>query len=66
MDDATSTLMELRFVMPEGTFSYFDALERYLPEHGRPIAFYSDKHAVFRVAKEDAKAGAGTGTSASR
>ena len=25
---------------------------------GRPVAFYSDKHTVFRVAKEDAKGGA--------
>jgi hypothetical protein len=27
VDDATSTLMELRFVKSESTFSYFDALE---------------------------------------
>lgn len=59
IDDATSTLMELRFVRSESTFSYFEALESYLLEHGRPVAFYSDKHTVFRVAKEDAKAGAG-------
>ena len=59
IDDATSTLMELRFVKSESTFSYFEALESYLLEHGRPVAFYSDKHTVFRVAKEDAKGGAG-------
>ena len=59
IDDATSTLMELRFVKSESTFSYFEALESYLIEHGRPVAFYSDKHTVFRVAKEDAKGGAG-------
>ncbi|MBU0781109.1 MAG: ISNCY family transposase [Alphaproteobacteria bacterium] len=59
IDDATSTLMELRFVKSESTFSYFEALEGYLIEHGRPVAFYSDKHTVFRVAKEDAKGGAG-------
>ncbi len=58
IDDATSTLMELRFVKSESTFSYFEALEGYLHEHGRPVAFYSDKHTVFRVAKEDAKGGA--------
>lgn len=51
IDDATSTLMELRFVESESTFSYFDALESYLLKHGRPVAFYSDKHTVFRVAK---------------
>jgi len=58
IDDATSTLMELRFVKSESTFSYFEALESYLRQHGRPVAFYSDKHTVFRVAKEDAKGGA--------
>ncbi|MGJ8590093.1 MAG: ISNCY family transposase, partial [Yoonia sp.] len=51
IDDATSMLMELRFVTSESTFSYFAALESYLLKHGRPVAFYSDKHTVFRVAK---------------
>tara|TARA_R110002110_G_scaffold19648_1_gene80911 strand:+ start:1120 stop:2499 length:1380 start_codon:yes stop_codon:yes gene_type:complete len=51
IDDATSMLMELRFVQSESTFSYFGALESYLLKHGRPIAFYSDKHTVFRVSK---------------
>ena len=51
IDDATSTLMELRFVPSESTFSYFAALENYLVRHGRPVAFYSDKHTVFRVPK---------------
>ena len=51
IDDATSTLMELRFVSSESTFSYFEALESYLLKHGRPVAFYSDKHTVFRVPK---------------
>jgi len=58
IDDATSTLMELRFVKSESTFSYFEALEGYLHKHGRPVVLYSDKHTVFRVAKEDAKGGA--------
>lgn len=59
MDDATSTLMELCFVKSESTFSYIDMLESYLHKHGRPVAFYSDKHTVFRVASKDAKGGAG-------
>ncbi|PSK85771.1 integrase-like protein [Limimaricola soesokkakensis] len=50
-DDATGTLKVLRFVTSESTFSYFEALERYLVQHGRPVAFYSDKHPVFRVPK---------------
>jgi transposase len=59
IDDATSTLMQLRFVTSESTFSYFEALDLYLAEHGRPVAFYSDKHSVFRVAKQAAKSGHG-------
>ncbi|MDX0390995.1 ISNCY family transposase, partial [Sinorhizobium meliloti] len=38
---------------------YFEALELYLKNHGAPVAFYSDKHSVFRVAKKDAKGGQG-------
>jgi transposase len=49
VDDATSRLMELRFVASESTFAYFGALESYLRRFGRPVAFYSDKHSVFRV-----------------
>ena len=59
IDDATGKLMQLRFVRSESTFSYFEALGLYLREHGAPIAFYSDKHSVFRVAKKDAKGGQG-------
>lgn len=59
IDDATSTLMHLRFVKSESTFSYFGALEGYLMDHGRPVAFYSDKYTVFRVAQQGAKSGYG-------
>ncbi|MDI7861956.1 ISNCY family transposase [Rhizobiaceae bacterium n13] len=59
IDDATGRLMQLRFVRSESAFSYFEALELYLKAHGAPIAFYSDKHSVFRVAKKDAKGGQG-------
>jgi transposase len=59
IDDATGKLMQLRFVRSESAFSYFEALELYLKGHGAPVAFYSDKHSVFRVAKKDAKGGQG-------
>jgi hypothetical protein len=51
VDDATGKLMELRFVPSESTFDYFDATRSYLQRFGRPVAFYSDKHSIFRVAK---------------
>ena len=59
IDDATSKLMQLRFVPSESTDSYFAALDGYLTTHGCPTAFYSDKHTVFRVNKPDAKGGQG-------
>ncbi|GEO86720.1 MULTISPECIES: ISNCY family transposase [Alphaproteobacteria] len=59
VDDATGKLMQLRFVRSESAFTYFEALELYLQCHGAPIAFYSDKHSVFRVAKKDARGGQG-------
>lgn len=59
VDDATGRLMQLRFVRSESAFTYFEALELYLNRHGAPIAFYSDKHSVFRVAKKDARGGQG-------
>jgi hypothetical protein len=59
IDDATSKLMQLRFVPSESTDSYFAALKGYVNDHGCPVAFYSDKHTVFRVSKPDAKGGSG-------
>jgi hypothetical protein len=59
IDDATSKLMQLRFVPSESTDSYFAALKGYVNDHGCPVAFYSDKHTVFRVNKPDAKGGSG-------
>src|SRR6195952_1908889 len=52
IDDATSKLMQLRFVASESTSSYFDCLRGYLDTHGCPVAFYSDKHTVFRINRE--------------
>jgi transposase len=56
VDDATSRLMELR--LSESTFAYFEALKAYLRRHGKPVAFYSDKHSIFRVSNENAASGA--------
>ena len=59
IDDATSRLMHLRFVPTESTFDYFEATRAYLQRHGKPVAFYSDKHGVFRVNRKDAASGDG-------
>ncbi|UZW57624.1 ISNCY family transposase [Sphingobium sp. JS3065] len=55
IDDATSELMHLKMVESESTFSYMEATREYIERHGKPVAFYSDKHTVFRNAKATAK-----------
>jgi Winged helix-turn helix len=57
VDDATSRLMQLRFVASESAFDYFRATKDYLETHGKPVAFYSDKHGIFRVNAKDAIGG---------
>ncbi|MCU1250307.1 MAG: Integrase catalytic region, partial [Edaphobacter sp.] len=59
IDDATSRLMQLRFVLSESTDSYLTAVHGYVLAFGCPVAFYSDKHVVFRVNKPNAVGGAG-------
>ena len=51
--------MHLQFVESESTFDYFAATRAYLERYGKPVAFYSDKHGVFRVNKKDAVGGDG-------
>ncbi len=55
VDDATSRLMELRFVASESTFDYFASTQAYLERHGKPVAFYSDKASIFRVNGSEAR-----------
>jgi len=49
IDDATGKLGQLSFVKSESFFSYGLAAREYFERHGKPVAFYSDKHGVFRV-----------------
>lgn len=59
IDDATSELLQLRFVKAETTFDYFDTVKEYFLAHGKPGAFYVDKHNVFNVNHAEAKSGDG-------
>jgi transposase len=52
IDDATGQLLELWFVPDETTFAYFEASRHYFERFGKPVAFYSDKHGIFRVNQE--------------
>ena len=49
IDDATGQIVELWFVPDETFFAYCEAGRHYFERYGKPVAFYSDKHGVFRV-----------------
>ena len=49
VDDATSRLMEMRFVKSESTFDYFEATRSYLDRYAKPVALYSDRASIFRI-----------------
>lgn len=49
IDDATGKLGGLLFVEQESFHSYARLVKPYLERYGKPVAFYSDKHGIFRV-----------------
>ncbi len=52
IDDASGQLLELWFVPDETFFAYCEASRHYFERYGKPVAFYSDKHGIFRVNQE--------------
>jgi transposase len=52
IDDASGQLLELWFVPDETFFGYCEASRHYFERYGKPVAFYSDKHGIFRVNQE--------------
>jgi hypothetical protein len=57
IDDATSSLMHLRFESAETTMGYFRCVKAYILKHGRPAALYSDRYGVFTVNVPDKVSG---------
>jgi transposase len=49
IDDATGKLVELLFAEHESFHSYAKLAKAYFERYGKPVAFYSDKHGIFRV-----------------
>src|SRR4029077_14204828 len=47
------------FAASESAFDYFRTTRAYLEAHGKPVAFYSDKHGIFRVNRKEAVGGDG-------
>jgi biotin operon repressor len=49
IDDATSRWFA-RFVSSDSTVENMNLVERYVQKHGRPLAYYTDKAAIFQTA----------------
>jgi transposase len=49
IDDATGKLLGLLFVDQESFHNYVRLVHTYFERCGKPVAFYSDKHGIFRV-----------------
>jgi len=47
IDDATGEVLAARFVALESTRAYMGLLGEYAAREGRPVALYSDRHAIF-------------------
>ena len=52
VDDATTRLLATGFFAEETTAAYMKTTRAHAA-HGRPVAYYSDRHSVFRVNKKD-------------
>jgi hypothetical protein len=52
IDDATSKIMMMKFCRCETLEDYLELLRMYIKKYGRPIAFYSDKHSIFRISRK--------------
>ena len=59
IDDATSNIMALHFAPRETTHAYFTTAQDYFKRSGRPLAFYSDKHGIFRINTPEAEKSTG-------
>ena len=59
IDDATGQLTGLRFAPAETTRAYLDVLRGHVLAYGVPLAFYSDRHGIFRINAKDVASGDG-------
>src|SRR6478672_461335 len=62
IDDATSRWFA-HFVRSDSTVENMNHLERYLKEHGRPLAWYTDKASIFQTAEKTKRDGSRLGKS---
>lgn len=52
IDDATSKILGLRFEPSETTIGYMRLIKVHVETYGRPIAYYNDKHAIFKTLRD--------------
>ena len=52
IDDATSKILGLRFEPSETTLGYMRLIKETVESYGRPLAYYNDKHAIFKTLRD--------------
>lgn len=52
IDDATSKILGLRFEPSETTLGYMRLIKETVEVYGRPLAYYNDKHAIFKTLRD--------------
>lgn len=52
IDDATGRLLGLYFDKSETTLGYMRVVKDHLRLYGRPLAYYSDRHSIFKTTRE--------------
>ena len=60
VDDATGCVVNALFCEQEDRLSYFLLMEGLIQSHGVPLAFYADRHPVFKHRSEYQPAGTPT------
>jgi hypothetical protein len=53
VDDATIELMTGRFEEAENSLGYMRCIYDYIKLYGKPLAYYSDKHSIFKTSRRD-------------
>lgn len=52
IDDATSKILGLRFEESETTLGYMRLMKETIERYGRPLAYYNDRHSIFKTTRE--------------
>lgn len=53
IDDATSQIITMRFELTETSEGYLRCIEAHITTYGKPLAYYTDKHSIFKTTRSD-------------